>query len=114
MKCVAISACQTRLDGSGKIRFFNPGEVGEFKKCPSNFQSLEEEYELDFLRATEVELMSSTWAFAEAAAVIKEVFDHELTQPEAGEAGAKANVVAQIIDVRFRNADTQHLTQNNG
>lgn len=108
MKCVAIRAGQTRVDG--KIKFFNEGEVGDFEVCPTNFRSLEEEYEVDFFRASEQELLDSTWKSADAAAAMQTLFGAKL-KLEKG-VTTKEDVVAQILDLRFRNADTNHLQQN--
>jgi hypothetical protein len=100
MKCVANVNCQTRL-ASGKIKMFFRGEVDDFDKCPANFSPLEgeEAKELDFLKASEEELLAAKWTFEAAFVVVSEEFGIKLKR------GKKADIVAQILDARYRKVD---------
>lgn len=43
MRCVAIKACQKRMESGrfkGRIVFFKPGEIGEFEECPEGFRPI--------------------------------------------------------------------------
>ena len=98
MKCVCVRTCQVRVNG--KIVYVEKGQVLDFDKCPVNFESIEARAEegIDFLKASENELMESSWSFADAFKAIKDAYGVELKKTE------KADVVEQILDARYRNA----------
>lgn len=96
MKCVAVRACQARGD-DGKVRTYRPGQIDRFSKCPTHFKSLEDPaYAVDFLTASQDELLNADWKFEDAVKVVKEAFNVDLKFSE------KANVVDAILDARYR------------
>jgi hypothetical protein len=100
MKCVCRTQCQTRLDG-GKIKFFNVGDVGEFEKCPTHFESLEKVEEVSFQTASKDELLEAKWKRADAVDFIKE----KGGEPKVTSKTTKTQIVDQILDARFREVD---------
>lgn len=101
MKCVCRQTCWVRPDGTSKPRLFDEGVVWDFEKCPTHFEVIEStpekpNIEVDFLSASEEELLSTKWKFEDAAAVIGEAYKVELKK------GKKADIVAQILDARYR------------
>ncbi len=96
MKCVAVRACQARGD-DGKVRTYRTGQIDHFSKCPAHFKSLEDPaYVVDFLTASQDELLNADWKFEAAAKAIKEALNVDLKFSE------KANVVDAILDARYR------------
>lgn len=100
MKCVCRTQCQTRLD-SGKIKFFNVGDVENFKKCPTHFESLETLEDVDFDTASKEELMEAKWKRTDAKDFIKE----KGGVPKVTGETTKAELIDQILDARFREVD---------
>lgn len=94
MKCVAIKATQARRD-DGKIKTYRAGEVDNFEECPPNFEALQNR-NLDFLTASEAELMESDFDMAEAEAVIEKEFKVKLS------GRSKRDIVLGILDARYR------------
>ena len=82
---------------NGKITFFTKGEVAEFKKCPPNFRPLTDK--IDFTTASEAELLEAKWKFSDAFNAVKEEYGVELKKTD------KADIVAQILDARYRQVD---------
>jgi len=98
MKCTCIQKCQIRND-FGKAILYVPGDVQEFQKCPKFFRSLAAPGEVDFINASEAELMEANWELVKAKEVIKEEFDIEIIYENGM---LKSDVVKQILDARFR------------
>ena len=103
MLCVCEKRCQAKLDW-GKTTFFKKGQVQEFEKCPSYFRPLEGDDStlVDFLTAGEEELTLATWKFDDAFKAIKEKYNVDLKREEGTK---KSEVIAQILDARFRSID---------
>ena len=99
MKCTCLRKCQIRND-FGQAILYIPGDVQEFEECPKYFRPLAPEGEIDFIFASEAELMEANWAFAKAKKVIKEEYDVDLRYEEGM---VKSDIVKQILDSRFRN-----------
>lgn len=93
MKCVCETTCQVRVNG--RITFVKEGEVFEFDKCPRNFRPVAGE-NINFLTASEEELLEANWKFSDAAKAIFEAYKVKLKQAE------KSDVVKQILDARYR------------
>jgi len=102
MKCVCRRKCLLRIDGKGL--FFNRGEVSEFEECPNNFAPLEgpNADSVDFLTASEEELMEAKWKISDASLAIKDEFDIKL---KSGKGYKKLDLVKQILDARYRKVD---------
>lgn len=102
MKCVCTKVHQRRLNG--KITLVSRGQVFDFEKCPDLFSPMDngDSYVIDFTKAEEEELMAAKWAFKDASAVMLETYGIELKREEGTK---KSEVVAQILDIRFRSTD---------
>jgi len=98
MKCVCRRKCYITPPAGGRPIRYNPGDVETFKKCPLHFVPLEDAA-IDFLTASEAELTEATWLFEDAKKVILDKFNVALKKE------SKAKVVAQILDVREREAN---------
>ena len=96
MKCVCTRKCQVRVDS--RIHTFNRGDVFDFKKCPNNFRKINAK-PVDFLKAKEAELLEAEWQFEDAEKAIKAEFNVDLKREK------KPDVVAQILDARYRKVD---------
>ena len=109
MKCVAKKNCLVRLS-NGRLRPFDKNAVFDFDECPPQFRPLVGEMadapELNFLTAGEQELMEAKWTFQDAYNAIKVAYGKELKKEEGTK---KSEVVAQILDHRFRAFDQQRL-----
>jgi hypothetical protein len=99
---VCRTPCQARMEGD-VIKYFSDGQVVEVEddfELPVHFDRLDiPEASIDFLTASEEELMASDWKFAAAKDAIKKAFNKTLQKAE------KRDVVNQILDIRFRNID---------
>ena len=100
MKCVCRTKCQTRLS-SGKIKFFTPGMVEEFSKCPTHFEPIEEIEEVNFQTASKEELMAAKWKKEDAVAFIHEKGAEPIIEDQI----KKSDLVDMILDARFREVD---------
>ena len=98
MKCTCLRKCQIRND-FGRALLYIPGDVDEFEECPPNFRPIANGGEIDFIFASEHELMQCNWRFVKAQEAIKEEFDIELRYEEGM---LKSDIVKQILDARFR------------
>lgn len=100
MKCVCRTTCQARLAG-GKIKLFKRGEVGDFEECPIHFEAIDEKKPdtLDFLTASEDELLEATWTVTAARKAIKDKFGITLKNPKGTK---KVDLIDQILDARYR------------
>jgi len=94
MECVAIVTCQIRMP-DGAIRFFNAGDVEAFDECPPHFEPIAAR-EVDFVTASEAELMAAKWTLKEANTAMENVYGVQLKR------ASKAELVNQILDIRFR------------
>ena len=90
---------------TGKIIFVEKGSVISAKKNPrkSSFEALDEEASLDFATASENELMKAKWTVKEAKEAMADLYGYDLVI-EADD--KKKDVVASIIDARYRNTDS--------
>ena len=99
MKYVCLQTCQIRK--GPQILLCEKGEIYELDKPNPRFQCIEEKaaptYSIDFLKASESELKEAKWKFSDAYDAIKEKFDIELEK-----GSKKSDIVAQILDARFR------------
>ena len=115
MKCVAIKACQKRVESgrfAGRIVFFKPGEIGEFDVCPDGFRpvgtTVDAEHRdplgdttfyvdgLDFANASEEELMEAEFEIEELKTYMRE--KHPAV-PFAGNIG-KVKLIAKLLYAR--------------
>ena len=80
----------------GHIRYFKAGTVEAFDELPPHFEALEER-PIDFTTAYEDELMEAKWTMKEANDAMKAAYGVALKR------GSKAELVNQILDIRFRN-----------
>ena len=101
MKCVCDRKCQVK-DDAGGVHLANVGRVMEFKECPEYFTPVDDVTFIDFLEATEDQLLAVKWAFEDAAEAINNAYGIELKR---GEDTKKSDVVAQILAARFRAVD---------
>lgn len=105
MKCVCEKDCY-QPNPQGYNRLYQCGDVDDFEKCPEYFVSLEtEDYVVNFLTASENELLEAQWKFSDAADAVKEAYGINLKKTE------KSDIVRQILDAKFRSispADTDH------
>jgi hypothetical protein len=79
--------------------FVSPGRVLEFEECPAHFTVITDDTPADFINDSEEALMAKKWKFSDAAKAIKEAFSIELKK------GSKADIVASIVDARYRVVD---------
>ena len=98
---VCRRTCQVRMPDDS-IRLFDPGTVYTFPEdfeVPDIFDNLDgtSEGSLDFLTASEEELLATEWLFADAQTAMSTAFGKNLVP------GKKPAVVAQILDIRYRN-----------
>lgn len=103
MKYVCRKTCQVNIDG--KITLVERGDVIDLASPPpaKRFTPLEgEAYEIDFAKASEAELMEAKWTFAKAKAFVKENYDVILKKEEGDK---KSDIVARILDARYRAVD---------
>ena len=100
MKYLCMRDAQYR-DSSKAIRMANRGDVIDTdQKVGVSFKPMEEAVEeLDFMVSSEAVLLDATWSFNEAAETVKEHCGIELKKTN------KADIVAQIMDARFRQVD---------
>jgi len=98
MKFVCVKKCQVR-DDFGQVHLVYPGEVFDLEEKPSHFERLGQARVVNFLEASEAELLNMEWKFSEASKTIKEKYGIELKRQ------SKAEVVAQILDARYRAVD---------
>lgn len=87
------------------------GEIHDLPECPTHFSSLEDEdtqREVNFLTDGEEALMELKWKFSDAAEAVKEAYDADLKKHEDT---TKADIVAQILDARYRALDLDPNTQ---
>lgn len=104
---VCLRDCQIHLpvgtdaDGkpTGKITWVARGEVIESEKAPRKdcFAPLDGSRNVDFLLASEAELLASEWSFKDAKEFMQEQYNVVL------KAGSKDKLVAAIMDARYRN-----------
>lgn len=101
MKCVCIKTCQIRHND--RITFVMKGEVYEFDECPANFRVVAGEAEeapaVDFTKASEDELKAAKWKFEDANAAMEQAYGKSLEKEEGTK---KSDVIAQILDIRYR------------
>ena len=100
MKCICTKTCQIRIDG--KIHLVEKGDVKELAELPANGRFISTDapdYEVDFSKASEKELMETKWKFSEAKAFILASYDVELKKEEGDK---KSDIVARILDARYR------------
>ena len=100
MQVVCTKTCQIRIDE--QITLIERGTVMSLDELPNNgcFNELQgRDYQIDFLTAGEDELMKVKWKFSDAAAAILDEYDMVL---EKEEGDRKSDVVARILDIRYR------------
>lgn len=103
MEYVCKTKCYVK-GPDGRLHLFRPGQVVELDG-PSIHFVVVEDHTLNFGKATEDELMGVKWEFMDAKAFVKTQYNVTLKR------GRKSEVVAQILDARFRSlqpADTDH------
>lgn len=115
MKCIAIRACQKRMElgpFKGKVVYFRIGEMGEFPECPDGFRPIGTtvDYEerdpvgdtvtvkegVDFANASEEELMEAEFMIDELKEYMKEKHP---SVPFAGNIGLE-KLVAKLLYAR--------------
>lgn len=102
-KAVCVRTCQTRL--GGKITYIPQGEVVDMDHVKGNencFELLGDDRPVDFVNASEAELIESDWKFADANAAMQSNFNTSLKWEEGIK---KSDVVGQIMDIRYRHKD---------
>lgn len=125
MKCVALKACQKRMETgrfAGRVVFFKPGEMGDFPECPEGFRpigtTVDAEHRdpvgdtttykdgVDFANATEEELMEAEFEIGELKAYMKE------KHPAIAFAGniGKEKLVAKLLYARDNDTDATDST----
>lgn len=100
MKCICKEKCFIKGPTGRNVRY-NPGDSGDFKKCPASFKYVDSAEEIDFLTAGEEELLNAKWSLGAAQAIVMSTFNIAITGGT-----DKADVVRQIIDARERFVDT--------
>ena len=96
MDCICRTTCQARLD-DGYIKFFNAGDIGDFKECPIHFEVLGgEDYVVNFETAGQDELMEVDLDLAELKKYILDTYGKR-----AGAKG-KAKTIDMLMDCRYR------------
>jgi len=102
MKALCRKTCQIRL--GDKIMFVEAGEVLELDSLPEqHFVSLEDDkHSVDFLAASEAELLQAKWKLTDAQKAVWDAYKVKLVHSE-GE--TKKDLVAKILDARYRSAD---------
>jgi hypothetical protein len=97
MKCVCTQACQKRVNG--KIKYYHRGDLETFDECPSFFKPVDGQ-NINFLTASEGEMMEARWAVKDAKLAMKLGYDVDLqVDPD----DKKRDIVNRILDIRKRN-----------
>lgn len=99
MKQVCIKNCQIKL--AGGVTYVSKNSVIEY---PAEHKCLVpiEEIILDFLNDSEESLMATKWSFEQADKAMQETFGKSLKREEGTK---KSEIVAQIMDIRYRALD---------
>lgn len=99
---VCVKACQVRING--KIHTFKKGELADLKEDHKFFRNLEErEYEIDFDKAGEEELLEAEYDLDDLKAYIKEKYGVNPRNRN------KENTVKMLLDCRYRALDPSEL-----
>lgn len=107
MKYVCRQTCQVRI--KDQITLCNKGQIYELDEPNDRFQAIAEEqenYKVDFLKASEAELKEAKWSFTEAKKAIKAAYDVTLTNAKGT---SRMNVIDQILDARYRAIDSLEI-----
>ena len=109
MKCITRRRRQATLSG-GKVITCDAGTVKDFDECPAGWEVIgaPEAAAIDFTTAEEAELLAVKWKLEDAAEVMLASYGKELVREEGA---TKKDVVAKILDIRFRAVDTTNATQ---
>jgi len=100
MKCICKQSCYIKHDDVNTR--FNPGQVADFKTCPTHFVSCDSA-SIDFLTASEDELMNTKWKRSDAETAMT-AYGVELTGADKGE------LVKHILDIRERSVSDDTST----
>lgn len=100
MKYLCMRKAQYR-DSSKAVHMAERGDViSTDQKVGTSFRPMEKvAEEIDFMTSSEAVLLDTTWSFNEAAKTIKTECGIDLKKTD------KADIVAQIVDARFRQVD---------
>ena len=101
IKAVCMQRCYVH-DGHGILKIRYPGDICEFKKdkVDVHFKAIEgSDYQLDFRKASEAELLETKWKLSDAKVAMKEFYDIDLNvDPN----DSKQSIVNKILDIRYR------------
>ena len=101
-KFICYRTCQLKMP-DGSIRFFTPGESVEADECPPHFEH-SEKVQVDFIYSNKSILENAEWSFTMAKDAIFEKYGVELKREEGT---TKAQIIDQILDIRFRALDVE-------
>jgi len=101
-RAVCVNTCQTRIEG--KITYVQQGQTVDLDTIEGNENCFEPLHgrSIDFVNASEQELLDSDWKFAEANKAMQSAFGKSLTWEEGVK---KSDVVEEIMDIRYRHKD---------
>lgn len=94
MICVCETLCQVRL--AGKAVLFEVGEVADFEVCPPHFRPMDDNYVIDFNKASEDELKAAQFNVADLRSFINETYKKKLTTDD------RDRLISVLIDARGR------------